>query len=186
MMKSVLATATAVGGIAYGAKKLYDQFRGTIVIGPKGSGKTTLAHLLAKKELDGIGTTTTKNKIGDYIFDFPGDEHCVGTEWNEAIEKDPHYCMYVFNLENYNNDIVYEGYSYRQLVLWHINLIYDWNNRMNICVIGTHDDCVDNQIPNQISNDIKSELKKRGKEVTVKVCNLLSMDFDKLTTLIEG
>jgi GTPase SAR1 family protein len=194
----------AVG--VYVAKKAYDYIteddtpsypqrpswdKDTIVIGPKGSGKTTLAYLLlADQAIDKIQPTVEKTTVG-CISDYPGDEHCVDTDWADAIKKTT-CCIYVFDLKSYDDNIIYENHNYQKLVLWHIDLIYDWIKNTNpyyqpeFIVIGTHSDTLEKEAPNRILSGIKSELKKRNKEITIQPCDLLKIKSETLINTIGG
>jgi GTPase SAR1 family protein len=195
-------------GGAYIAKKAYDYFteddtessydfpsrptwyKNTIVIGPKGSGKTTLAYLLADQEIDETQPTVKKTTVGTCISDYPGDEHCVDTDWADAIKKTA-CCIYVFNLKSYDDGITYENHNYQKLVLWHIDLIYDWIKNTKpyyqpqFIVIGTHSDALEKEAPNRILNSIKLELKKRNKEISIQPHNLLDIKSETLINTIE-
>jgi GTPase SAR1 family protein len=182
---------------AYGAKKAYDYMmednaepsykwdKSTVVIGPKGSGKTTLAYLLTDQEIDETQPTVEKTTVGMCISDYPGDEHYVDTDWADAV-KDAECCFYVFDLKSYNDNILYENHNYQKLVLWHIDLIYDWIKNSTryyqpqFIVIGTHS--LEKEVTNRILNGIKSELKKRNKEISIQSYNLLTI---KSKTLID-
>lgn len=202
----------------YGAKKIYDHIteddvssythtqtsswnKQTIVIGPKGSGKTRLAHLLASQEnlLGAVHQPTIeKTTVGSYISDYPGDEHCVNTDWVDAIKKTT-YCLYVFDLKNYDDNIIYENHEYKKLVLWHIDLIDDWikqkgGNSCNpfatsyckLIVIGTHADSLEKEDdPKRILNGIKIELQKRNKNISMRAYDLLKIKSDKLINEID-
>lgn len=190
---------------AYVVKKAYDYFteddtpsypqrpswdKDTIVIGPKGSGKTTLANLLADQEIAVPHPTMEKTTVGSYISDYPGDEHCVDTDWADAI-KETECCLYVFDLKSYDDNIIYENHHYQKLVLWHIDLVYDWikqndtrYRQSQFIVIGTHSDALENEAPNRILNNIKSELKKRNKEILMRPYNLLKIESETLINTI--
>ncbi|HZF71241.1 GTPase domain-containing protein [Sulfuricurvum sp.] len=205
--------------VAYGAKKVYDHItkddvpssnyspnvpswnKKTIVIGPKGSGKTTLANLMADQKINDIQPTTERTTVGSYISDYPGYEHCVDTDWADAIQK-TRCCLYVFDLKSYDDNIIYENHNYQKLVLWHIDLIHDWIKqkddsngtfgsdfssflRSQFIVIGTHSDTLEKEAPNRILNNIKSELKKRNKEISIRHYNLLEIESKKLIETIE-
>lgn len=192
--------------VAYGAKKLYDHiaedevsscdypqraswYKNTIVIGPKGSGKTTLAGLLVGEKIDDIQPTTEKTTVGSNISDYPGDEHCVDTDWADALKKTD-CCLYVFDLKSYDDNVIYENHNYKKLVLWHIDLIDDWikqkdDSNTQFIIIGTHSDTLEKEAPNRILNNIKSELNKRNKKIPIRAYNLLKMESEMLIKTIE-
>ena len=162
----------------------------TIVIGPTGAGKTTLANLLANNKI--VETLPTKDKtlVSRFIMDYPGQEDCINTEWAEAIKVNKHY-LYVFNLKSYDDQIMYEDHNYQKLVLWHIDLIYDWIKNKDdhylskFIVIGTHSDELEEDATNRILNNIKLEFKKRRKEISTRAYNLVKMDPETLINNIE-
>ncbi len=163
--------------------------KNTIVIGPKGSGKTMLANLLADQEIDVLQPTMEKTTVGWCISDYPGDEHYVDTVWADAI-KETECCLYVFDLKSYDDDIIYENYNYPKLVLWHIDLIYEWikntpqYHKPQFIVIGTHSDALTKEVSNRILSGIKSELNKRNKEISINAYDLLKTDSKTLIKTI--
>jgi hypothetical protein len=155
---------------------------------------------LAEQKIDETQPTMEKTTVGSKISDYPGDEHCVNTEWAEAIKgRFLDTCIYVFNLKSYDDNIIYENHNYQKLVLWHIDLIDDWIKQKNsasstvyfsqthLIVIGTHSDELEAEAPNRILNEIRLELTKRSKDILIRQYDLKNMTTEKLIdTIIKG
>lgn len=155
------------------------------LIGPKYSGKTTLAYLMEDGKLkNDTESTEEKTNISNKCIDLPGTKAYISLEWEAAV-KAQEYTLYIFDLKNFDDNIMYEGNNYEKTILFQLDMALDWTENSKLIIIGTHLDKVGIELGHSISNKIKSKLQNRGRD-SVKIVTGALNDEQGGMKLIEA
>jgi hypothetical protein len=155
------------------------------LIGPKYSGKTTLAHLMENgKLINDTVSTEEKTKISRKCIDLPGTKAYISSEWEAAV-KGQEYTLYVFDLKKFADNIMYEENNYQETILFQLDMVLDWTENSKLIIIGTHLDKVGSELGHSISNEIKSKLLNRGRD-SVKIVTGALNNVQSAEKLIEA